>query len=109
MENYEDYIEDAQNFINSMDKDNDLIYEDDYVNVKLTGHDYDFMAYIENKTDEDIHIEFPLDEMEPVDVPANDWVGIEANEYDVSLLGAFVDRDVEIEPVSRELDKGIEL
>lgn len=53
------------------------------VDIKITGHDYDFIAYIENNTDKVLKLYVDDLEgwyMEPITVPANDWVGFLADD-----------------------------
>jgi hypothetical protein len=54
-----------------------------YVNFRETGHDYDFIATIENNTDKTLKIF--VDDLEgwyvePIIVPAHDWVGFLADD-----------------------------
>lgn len=54
-----------------------------YVNFRETGHDYDFIATIENNTDKTLKIF--IDDLEgwyvePIIVPAHDWVGFLADD-----------------------------
>lgn len=53
------------------------------VNIKSTGHDYDFIATIENDTDKTLKLY--IDDLEgwysePVVIPAHDWVGFLADD-----------------------------
>ena len=53
------------------------------VELKTTGHDYDFIAYIENNTDKVLKLY--IDDLEgwysdPITIPANDWVGFLADD-----------------------------
>ena len=53
------------------------------VEIKETGHDYDFIAYIENNTDKTLKLY--IDDLEgwysdPITIPANDWVGFLADD-----------------------------
>lgn len=57
----------------------EIIYEDDYVKVETTGHDYDFIATIQNKTDSDLNCFIGDDEDMSCLLEPNDWVGILAN------------------------------
>ena len=56
-----------------------IIYSDDKIEIKTTGHDYDFIAIVENKTNKDITIVFNDDSYDSFIVSANDWVGILAD------------------------------
>ncbi len=59
----------------------ELIYEDDMIKITETGRDYDFVATIENKTDEEIIVivdgDYEFARIEP-----DDWVGLTNTEYD---------------------------
>lgn len=53
------------------------------VDIKMTGHDYDFIATIENNTDKKLKLY--IDDLEgwysePIEVAPNDWVGFLADE-----------------------------
>lgn len=58
----------------------EIIYEDDYVKVETTGHDYDFIATIQNKTDSDLVCFIGGDEDMICLLAPNDWVGFLAND-----------------------------
>lgn len=48
---------------------------------KKTGRDYDFIATIENENDYPVRvIDYYENELEDIIVPANDWVGLFADE-----------------------------
>lgn len=58
-------------------------YNEGKLNLKETGHDYDFIATIENNTDKILQIF--IDDLEgwysePIIVPAHDWVGFLADD-----------------------------
>lgn len=53
------------------------------VEFKETGHDYDFIAYVENNTNKTLKLY--IDDLEgwysePIEVPAHDWVGFLADD-----------------------------
>lgn len=59
-----------------------IILENETIKVSETGRDYDFIATIENKTNNDIVIQ-PTDynlEFYETHISANDWIGLLANE-----------------------------
>lgn len=56
-----------------------IIYEDERVMVKTTGHDYDFIATIQNKTNSDFECFIGKDDDRSCVLKANDWVGILAD------------------------------
>jgi len=58
-----------------------IIFENEDIEIKTTGHDYDFVATIYNKTDKNMQFgiaEFGLDTN--WEIPPRDWIGVEANE-----------------------------
>lgn len=53
------------------------------VEIKKTGHNYDFIAYVENNTDKTLKLY--IDDLEgwysePIVISANDWVGFLADD-----------------------------
>lgn len=75
------------------------LFENEKVKVSETGRDYDFIATIENKTQDDILITFPdTDDFfgEDFIIPANDWVGILAIEETPNLMQALEQGDFDI-------------
>ena len=71
-----------------------IIYEDKNIVVRETGRDFDFIATVENKTDEIIAI-LPDDNsddetlFEAFDIQPLDWVGLLADEEGRSTLRAI--------------------
>ena len=67
-----------------------VVFEDDIIRVVDNERDYDFIGYIENKSDEDIKIVFDDIDYEdyPIAIKANDWMGFLANQvgYDMFEL-----------------------
>jgi hypothetical protein len=70
------------------------IYEDEKIVIKETGQDYDFIATVENKTGEDVT--FCANDVVAADgsfyqfvIPANDWLGILADEEGRAQLKAI--------------------
>ena len=69
------------------------LVENERIRVRTTGHDYDFIATVENLTEETICIKFvgeaewiyPLPPLMP-----NRWVGLLANDEGYSALEALV-------------------
>lgn len=81
----------------------DIYYEDQYIIVRPTGRDYDFIATIESKVDYPIHIEFVHPEygegaVSPCYLDANDWVGLLADDEGYLTLEAIEDGEVFVEP-----------
>lgn len=60
------------------------IFENDFIKVSTTGHDYDFIAVIENKTNQKICVHYDEpgynDNYEPILIAPNDWVGLLADD-----------------------------
>lgn len=53
------------------------------VEIKTTGHDYDFIAYIENNTDKTLKLYiYDLEGwcLEQIVIPTHDWVGFLADD-----------------------------
>ena len=77
------------------------LFENEKVKVSETGRDYDFIATIENKTQDDILITFPdIDDFSGEEfmilIPANDWIGILAIEETPNLMQALEQGDFDI-------------
>ena len=56
-----------------------IVFEDGFIVVETTGRDYDFVATIENLSNEDIFIILDdTDEncFDPIEVGADNWIGI---------------------------------
>lgn len=60
------------------------IFENDFIKVNMTGHNYDFIAVIENKTDNRICVHYDEpgynDNYDPILIAPNDWIGLLADE-----------------------------
>lgn len=60
------------------------IFENDFIKVSTTGRDYDFIAVVENKTNQKICVHYDQpgynDSYDPILIQPNSWVGIEAND-----------------------------
>lgn len=60
------------------------IFENDFMKVSTTGHDYDLIAVIENKTNQKICVHYDEpgynDNYDPILIKPNDWVGLLAGE-----------------------------
>ena len=60
------------------------IFENDFIKVSTTGHDYDFIAVVENKTDGQICVHYDKpgynDNYDPILVAPNDWIGLLADD-----------------------------
>lgn len=59
------------------------IFENDFIKVSTTGNDYDFIAVVENKTNElvCVHYDEPgyNDNYDPILIDPNGWVGLLAD------------------------------
>ena len=76
-----------------------VMRDDEKIRVQTTGHDYDFIATVENKTENAILIIFD-DESEylPVlSVNAGDWIGLLANDEGYETLEALANGRFHIE------------
>ena len=61
-----------------------VIFENDLIKVTATEQDYDFIATVENKTNNKICIHYDepgySDNYDPILIRSNDWVGLLAND-----------------------------
>ena len=60
------------------------IFENDLIKVSTTGHDYDFIAVILNKTSNKICVHYDEpgynDNYDPILIQPNDWIGLLADD-----------------------------
>ena len=60
------------------------IFENDFIKVITTEHDYDFITVIENKTNEKICVHYDEpgynDNYDPILIEPNDWIGLLADD-----------------------------
>lgn len=60
------------------------IFENDFIKVSTTDRDYDFIAVIENKTNQKICVHYDEpgynDNYDPILIQPNGWVGLPAND-----------------------------
>lgn len=84
------------------------IFENDFIKVSTTGRDYDFIAVIENKTNEQICIHYDEpgynDSYDPILIAPNDWVGLFANEKGRDWMKAFENNQIYIATNSDGID-----
>lgn len=69
------------------------ILRDDYLQIKTTGHDYDFVASVQNKTDRPIHLIFDEEvgvDVDELEIDSLNWFGILANDNGYRMLEALV-------------------
>ena len=76
------------------------IFENDLIKVSTTGHDYDFIAVVENKTDGQICIHYDEpgynDNYDPILVAPNDWIGLLADDEGRDWLKAIENNQIYI-------------
>lgn len=76
------------------------IFENDFIKVSTTGHDYDFIAVIENKTDKKICVHYDKpgfnDIYDPTLIQPNSWVGIEADDEGYDWMEAIENNQIYI-------------
>lgn len=69
------------------------IFENDFIKVSTTDKDYDFIAVIENKTNQKICVHYDEpgynDNYDPILIQPNSWVGIEANDEGYDWIEAI--------------------
>lgn len=66
------------------------------VEIKETGHNYDFIAYVENNTNKTLKLY--VDDLEgwysePIVVSANDWVGFLADDEGRNVVESIMNGD----------------
>lgn len=84
------------------------IFENEFIRVKSTGRDYDFVATVENKTDKNIRIRYnPMDFdviYDTIDIKPNDWVGLLVDEEGYDLVRKFKLGQVDVEILEKEME-----
>lgn len=69
------------------------IFENDFIKVGTTDRDYDFIAVVENKTNQKICVHYDQpgynDSYDPILIQPNSWVGIEANDEGYDWIEAI--------------------
>ncbi len=83
------------------------IFENDFIKVSTTDKDYDFIAVIENKTNEQIciHYDEPCynDNYDPILIAPNEWIGLLANEEGRDWVEAFKNNQIYVVTNSDEI------
>lgn len=83
------------------------IFENEFIKVSTTDKDYDFIAVIENKTNEQIciHYDEPCynDNYDPILITPNDWAGLLANEEGRDWVEAFKNNQIYVATISDEI------
>ena len=76
------------------------IFENDLIKVSATDRDYDFIAIIENKTNQKICVHYDEpgynDNYDPILIEPNDWVGLLADEEGRDWLKAIENNQIYI-------------
>ena len=84
------------------------IFENDLIKVSTTGHDYDFIAVVENKTNEQICVHYDEpgynDNYDPILVAPNDWIGLLADDEGRDWLKAIENNQIYIVTNDDEID-----
>ena len=84
------------------------IFENDLIKVSMTGHDYDFIAVIDNKTDGQICVHYDEpgynDNYDPILIAPNDWVGLLANDEGYDWVKAIENNQIYIVTNDDEID-----
>ena len=84
------------------------IFENDFVKISTTGKDYDFIAVIENKTNEQICVHYDKpgynDNYDPILIAPNDWVGLLNTEEDRDWIKAFENNQIYVVTNDDEID-----
>lgn len=77
-----------------------VIFENDLIKVTATGHDYDFIAVIENKTNNKICVHYDEpgynDNYDPILIRSNNWVGLLANDEGRDWIRAIENNQVHV-------------
>ena len=74
------------------------IFENDFIKVSTTDRDYDFIAVIENKTNQEICVHYDEpgynDNYNPILVAPNDWIGLLADDEGRDWLKAIENNQI---------------
>ena len=74
------------------------IFENDFIKVSTTEHDYDFIAVIENKTNNKICVHYDEpgynDNYDPILIQPNSWVGLLADDEGRDWLKAIENNQI---------------
>ena len=73
------------------------IFENETIKISETGRNYDFIAIIENKTDNIVKIEYQNEYIESIiTIYSNDWIGILADEDGYAILDSLRNNNFKI-------------
>ena len=74
--------------------DKKIIYEDEFVKVETTGHNYDFIATIQNKTNTDLDCFIGNYEDMSCLLESNNWIGILANDEGYEFINLIKEKGI---------------
>ena len=81
-----------------------ILYQDNNIEIYLTGRDYDFIAVVDNFSEKEIKIKIKDDNVEYIfedfTVKPCDWVGILADNEGYSFVEAVEQNNLEVEPLT---------
>lgn len=84
------------------------IFENDLIKVSATGRDYDFIAVVENKTNEQICVHYDEpgynDNYDPILIAPNDWIGLLADEEGRDWVKAIENNQIYVVTNDDEID-----
>lgn len=84
------------------------IFENDLIKVSTTGHDYDFIAVVENKTDKQICVHYNEpgynDNYDPILIAPNDWIGLLADDEGRDWVKAIENNQIYVVTDDDEID-----
>lgn len=84
------------------------IFENDLIKVSATGRDYDFIAVIENKTNQEICVHYDEpgynDNYDPILIEPNDWIGLLADDEGYDWVKAIENNQIYIVTDDDEID-----
>lgn len=73
------------------------IFENETIKISETGRNYDFIAIIENKTDNIVEIEYQNGYIKStITIYSNDWIGILADEDGYIILDSLRNNNFKI-------------
>lgn len=85
-----------------------VIFENDFIKVSTTGHDYDFIAVVENKTDKQICVHYDEpgynDNYDPILIAPNDWIGLLADDEGRDWVKAIENNQIYVVTDDDEID-----
>ena len=85
------------------------IKETDEFILKTTGLPYDFIAFVENKTNDVLVLSFDADTgLDPYVVEPNNWNGLLSNGHGLSVIGAIVGDEYEVNDPEVLAELGLE-